>query len=76
VNPSQLHRRHITSFRRPFPRFMVDFEHLDLDNHLQLMVGLYRKNIFLYKRMIKENRSQGGGGKQGEINLTLKITHF
>jgi hypothetical protein len=55
---------------------MVDFKQLDLDNHLQLMVGLDHKNIFLYKRMIKENRSQGSGGKQGDINLTLKITHF
>jgi hypothetical protein len=42
---------------------MVDFEQLDLDNHLQLMVGLDRKNNFLYKRMIKENRSQGNGEK-------------
>jgi hypothetical protein len=24
----------------------------------------------------KENISQGSGGKQGEINLTLKIGHF
>jgi hypothetical protein len=26
--------------------------------------------------MRKENRSQGSGGKQGEINLPLKISHF
>jgi hypothetical protein len=55
---------------------MVDFEELDLDNHLQLMVGLDHKNIFLYMRMIKENRSQGSGGMQGEINFTLKIGYF
>jgi hypothetical protein len=55
---------------------MVDFEQLDQDNHLQLMVGLDHKNIFLYKGMIKENRSQVCGGKQGEINLTLKIGYF
>jgi hypothetical protein len=55
---------------------MVDFEQLDCDNHLQLMVGLDHKNIFIYKRMIKENRSEGSGGKQGEINLTLKIIYF
>jgi hypothetical protein len=55
---------------------MVDFEQLDRDNHLQLMVGLDHKNIFIYKRMIKENRSEGSGGKQGEINLTLKIIYF
>jgi hypothetical protein len=55
---------------------MVDFKQLDLDNHLQLMVGLDRKNIFRYKRMIKENGSQGSGGKKGEINLTLKIGYF
>jgi hypothetical protein len=27
--------------------------------------------FFLYKRRRKENRSQGSGGKQGEINLTF-----
>jgi hypothetical protein len=55
---------------------VVDFKQFGLDNHLQLMVGLDHKNIFLYKRMIKENRSQGSGGNQGEINLTLKINYF
>jgi hypothetical protein len=33
---------------------MVDFEQLDWDNHLQLMIGLDHKNIFIYKRMIKK----------------------
>jgi hypothetical protein len=56
---------------------MVGLGQVDLgDNHLQLMVGPDHKNIFLYKRMRKENRSQGSRGKQGEINLTLKIDHF
>jgi hypothetical protein len=32
-------------------------------NHLQLMVGSGHKNIFPYKRMRKENRTQGSGGK-------------
>jgi hypothetical protein len=40
------------------------------------MVVLDCINIFLYKRMIKENRSQGNGEKRGEINLTLNIGYF
>jgi hypothetical protein len=36
------------------------------------MVGLVHKNLFLYETMRKENRSQGSGGKQGEINLTFE----
>jgi hypothetical protein len=40
------------------------------------MVGLdHKKILFLYKRKRKENRSQGSGGKQGEMNLILKISH-
>jgi hypothetical protein len=38
------------------------------------MVGPnHKKNS---KRIRKENRSQGSGGKQEEVNLILKISHF
>jgi hypothetical protein len=40
------------------------------------MVGPDQKNLFLYNRMRKENRSQGSGEKQGEVSLTLKISHL
>jgi hypothetical protein len=32
--------------------------------------------FFLWETMRKEKRSQGSEGKQGEINLTLKMGHF
>jgi hypothetical protein len=39
------------------------------------MVGSDRKNLF-FSLEENENRSQGCGGKQGEINFALKIGHF
>jgi hypothetical protein len=41
------------------------------------MVGPSRKNIlFSLSGNEKRKQSKGSGGKQGEINLTLKIGHF
>jgi hypothetical protein len=41
------------------------------------MVGPDCKNLCLsLGDNEKENRSQGSGGKQGEISLTLKVGHF
>jgi hypothetical protein len=41
------------------------------------MVGVDRKNLFFHwETMRKENGSQGSAGKQGEINLNLKIGNF
>jgi hypothetical protein len=75
---SQLQHKPISNFRTPYyPRFVVGLAQVDIGNHLQPMVGSDHKNLFsLFRRMRKENRSQGSGGKQGDIRLTLKIGYF